>query len=466
MTMRKEGMFSCFLRIMSAALLLGLLALSLGWWSGLSRAADPQAAVLLEIKGAIGPAVSDYVIRGLKKAEQDKAGVVILRIDTPGGLDAAMRDIIKNILASSVPVVSYVAPNGARAASAGTYILYASHVAAMAPVSNLGSATPVRVGGLPGMPEAPAKPKEDDHPEKKSPPLDTMERKMVNDAVAYIKSLAERHGRNAQWAEQAVREAVNLTATEALKIGVIDVVAGSLADLLKQLDGRKVLMESGEVTTLSTENLIIEHLEPDWRSQLLAVITDPNIAYILMLLGIYGLMFELSNPGYILPGVVGGICLLLALYSFQLLPINYAGLALMLLGIIFMIAEAFAPSFGALGIGGVIAFVFGSVILMNDEGLRISLPLIGGTAFVSTAFFLWVIGGLYAISRKKVVTGVEAMIGSVGEAMADFEGEGRVWIQGESWRVVSPLAIKKGQKVQVVEKDGLLLKVELKEDVK
>jgi len=466
--MQKEGMFSCFLRIMAVGFLLGVLGLSSGWWSGLSRAADPQAAVLLDIKGTIGPAVSDYVIRGLQKAEEDKAEIVILQIDTPGGLDASMRDIIRNILASLVPVVSYVAPNGSRAASAGTYILYASHVAAMAPVTNLGSATPVRVGGLPGMPDAPAQPKEDDHPQEKSPPsdtMDTMERKMVNDAVAYIKSLAERHGRNAQWAEQAVREAVNLTAKEALKIGVIDVVADSLADLLQQLDGREVLMESGKMT-LSTGNLIIEHLEPDWRSRLLAVITDPNIAYILMLLGIYGLMFELSNPGYILPGVVGGICLLLALYSFQVLPINYAGLGLMLLGIIFMIAEAFVPSFGALGIGGVIAFVTGSIILMNDEGLRISLPLIGGTAFVSTGFFLWVMGGLFALSRKKVVTGVEAMIGSVGEAMVDFEGEGRVWIQGESWRAVSPVAIKKGQKVQVIEKDGLLLKVELKEDVK
>ena len=262
-----------------------------------------------------------------------------------------------------------------------------------------------------------------------------------------------------------MREAVNLTAKEALNIGVIDVVAGNLTDLLQQLDGREVLMESGKMT-LSTGNLVIEHLEPDWRSRLLAIITDPNIAYIFMLLGFYGLIFELSNPGYILPGVVGGICLLIALYSFQLLPINYAGLALMILGIMFMIAEAFVPSFGALGIGGVIVFIFGSVILMNDEGLRISLPLIGGTALVSTGFFLWVMGGLYAISRKKVVTGTEAMIGSVGEVMADFEGEGRVWIHGESWRAVSPKAVKKGQKVQVIEKDGLLLKVELKEDMK
>ena len=465
MVMQKEGIFSYSLRIVAAGILLWLAVLGLGWWSGLSRAADSQTAVLLDIKGAIGPAVSDYVIRGLKKAEQDKVGVVILRIDTPGGLDASMRDIIRNILASSVPVVSYVAPDGARAASAGTYILYASHVAAMAPVTNLGAATPVRVGGLPGMPDAPADPKENDPLEKKSPPTDTMERKMVNDAVAYIKSLADRHGRNAQWAEQAVREAVSLTAKEALEIGVIDVVAGNLADLLQQLDGKEVLMESGKMT-LSTENLVIEHLEPDWRSRLLAIITDPNIAYIFMLLGFYGLIFELSNPGYILPGVVGGICLLIALYSFQLLPINYAGLALMTLGMIFMIAEAFVPSFGALGIGGVIAFVFGSVILMNDEGLRISLPLIGGTALVSISFFLWVMGGLYAISRKKVVTGAEEMIGSTGEAMADFEGEGRVWIHSESWRAVSPKAVKKGQRVQVVEKNGLLLKVELKEDVK
>ncbi len=443
----------------TGVVLLWMLVLCLGWWLGISRAADSQAAVLLNIKGAIGPAVSDYVIRGQQQAEAEQAGIVILQIDTPGGLDAAMRDIIRNILSSSVPVISYVAPDGARAASAGTYILYASHVAAMAPATNLGAATPVQIGGLPGMPDGPADPKEDDQAEKKSPPGDTMKRKMINDAVAYIKSLAGRHGRNAEWAEQAVRESVSLTANEALEIGVIDVVAESLDDLLQQIDGREVALASGKMT-LATGNLVIERFEPDWRTKLLAVITDPNIAYILMLLGIYGLIFEMANPGYILPGVVGAICLLLALYSFQVLPINYAGLALMILGIIFIIAEAFVPSFGALGFGGVIAFVFGSVILMNDEGLRISLPLIGGTALVSVGFSLWVMGSLYAISRKKVVTGMEELIGSTGEAMEDFQGEGRVWIHGESWRAVSPAAVKKGQKVQVIAKDGLLLKVD------
>ena len=453
---------------LSKRLLFLLLVVPIAIFAGtgpfLSHASGPGTAVLLNIKGSIGPAVSDYVQRGIKKAEEEHAALIILQMDTPGGFDHSMRDIIKSILASPVPAVSYVAPGGSRAASAGTYILYASHVAAMAPTTNLGAATPVQVGGLPGKPE-----KEPDAPEKeggqeekkeKPVPADTLERKMVNDAVAYIKALANRHGRNAQWAEQAVREAVSLTAEEALAINVIDLVAAGHADLLLQLDGREVIMETGRLT-LAAKGLVIEPFEPDWRTKILTVITDPNVAYILMLLGIYGLIYELANPGFILPGIVGTICLLLALYTFQILPINYAGLALIVLGISFLIAETFVPSFGALGIGGVIAFVVGSIILMDEEGMRISLLLIGSTALVSAGFFLWVMSRLFAMRKKKVVTGAEEMIGITGEAMDDFTEQGRIWVHGESWQAQSTAPVKKGQKIEVIAKDGLLLKVKI-----
>jgi membrane-bound serine protease (ClpP class) len=425
-----------------------------------SHANGTGTVILLNIKGPIGPAVSDYVKRGINKAEEDHAAIVILQMDTPGGFDHSMRDIIKNILSSSIPVVSYVAPGGSRAASAGTYILYASHISAMAPTTNLGAATPIQIGGLPGMPEEPSSPGEKEKDKEKPQTPDTLERKMVNDAVAYIKALAGRYGRNQEWAEQAVREAVSLTAAEALELGVIDLVAASRADLLHQLDGRKVVMETGWIT-LATKELVIELFEPDWRTKILTVITDPNIAYILMLLGIYGLIYELANPGFILPGIVGTICLLLALYTFQILPINYAGLALIVLGVTFMIAEAFVPSFGALGIGGVIAFVVGSVILMDEEGMRISLPLIGSTALVSAGFFLWVMSRLYTMSRKKVITGAEEMIGIIGEAMEDFTDQGRVWVRGESWQAQSSAPVKKGQKIRVTAKDGLLLIIKI-----
>jgi membrane-bound serine protease (ClpP class) len=328
----------------------------------------------------------------------------------------------------------------------------------MAPTTNLGAATPIQVGGLPGMPEKPSIPQEKEEDKEKPLPADTLERKMVNDAVAYIKALAGRHGRNAEWAEQAVREAVSLTSAEALEINVIDLVAASHADLVHQLDGREVVMETGRVA-LATKELTIERFDPDWRTKILTVITDPNIAYILMLLGIYGLIYELANPGFILPGIVGTICLLLALYTFQILPINYAGLALIVLGITFLVAEAFVPSFGALGIGGLIAFVVGSVILLDEEGMRISLFLIGSTAFVSAGFILWVMSRLFTMRRKKVITGAEEMIGITGEAMEDFTEQGRVWVHGESWQAKSSAPVKKGQKIQVTAKEGLLLKI-------
>ncbi len=442
---------------------------------------EQRTAVLLEISGAIGPATSDYVVRGMREARDRNAEIIVLRMDTPGGLDTAMREMIKEILSSPVPVATYVSPSGSRAASAGTYILYASHIAAMAPATNLGSATPVQIGGMPGVP--------DEQPEREERPRDgedkeeaangaeaadgeeekpaeprrgetPMERKVLEDAVAYIRGLAERHGRNADWAEQAVREAVNLTASEALENNVIDVVAESVDDLLTQIHGRTVKMEIGE-RTLNTENLQVVEIEPDWRSRLLSVITNPNIAYILMMVGIYGIIFELANPGNIFPGVVGVICLVLALYAFQVLPINYAGLALILVGIVLMIAEAFMPSFGVLGFGGIAAFVLGSIILMDEATLTISIPLIGGTALVSAAFFIWVLTRLVRIRRRKVVTGEEEMIGLEGTALEDFEGNrGRVWLHSESWAAEASVPVYKDDAVRVTGMKGLRLQVE------
>ena len=418
--------------------------------------AEDRSAVLLEMKGAVGPAISDYLQHGIAASEELGAEVVIIRIDTPGGLDSSMRDIIRAILASPVPVITYVSPDGARAASAGTYILYASHVAAMAPATNLGAATPVQVGGAPGQP---GKDKDKEGEEKKDMPADAMERKIINDAAAYIKALADRHGRNAEWAVKAVRESVSLSAGEALEIGVIDIVATDIEDLLAQADGRQVRMETGE-KTIATKNLAVIPMEPSWRVKLLSVITDPNVAYLLMLLGVLGLIYELSNPGFLLPGVTGAIALLLALYAFQVLPVNYSGVALMLLGIVLMVGEAFMPSFGTLGIGGIVSFSIGSIILMDDEEFRVSPLLIAVTVVTFATLLFLIVGRFISFRRKQYTTGAEAMIGMTGEAVEDFVGEGRVWLLGESWSARCAGQVKKGEKVKVAAKDGLLLTVE------
>ena len=425
---------------------------------GAEQIAHPIHVVRLELDGAIGPASSDYVARSLDYAAETKASLIILRMDTPGGLDTAMREIIKGIIASPVPVAAYVAPGGARAASAGTYILYASHVAAMAPGTNLGAATPVNIPMPSGFNEEPSKAKgkpENDSPENTS----VMGRKMTNDASAYIRGLANLRGRNAEWAEKAVRESASLSAEEALALHVIDFLAADVDDLLKKADGRSVNV-LGQTVKLNLAGARIELVEPDWRNRLLAAIANPNIAYILMLLGIYGLILEFYHPGTVAPGTIGAICLLLALYAFQALSVNYAGLALILLGLGLMIAEAFAPSFGILGIGGITAFVFGSIILM-DTGItgpeEVSPAVIAVFAASSAVLCIVVTRLLLRVRNKPAVAGREQLIGSIGTAMEDFAVEGRVWVHSEAWTAHAEQPVHHGQKVKVTAIEGLTL---------
>lgn len=419
-----------------------------------------STALWLDIDGAIGPASHDYIKRSLATAAAQNAQVVIIRLNTPGGLDVSMREIIQEIIASPVPVVSYVAPSGARAASAGTYILYASHIAAMAPATNLGAATPIKIGGFPSIPE-PSDKKPENGQREQSDMQDPMQRKIVNDAVAYIRGLAQMRGRNAEWAEKAVREAVSLTANEALAEGVIDLTALDIPDLLAKIDGRTIDMQGQEIT-LSTQNIAIQELEQDWRTRLLAIITDPNIAYILMLIGIYGLILEFANPGTIVAGVVGAVCLLLALFAFQVLPVNYAGLALIFLGIIFMLAEMFMPSFGALGIGGMIAFVMGSIMLLDMDmpGYGVSIPLIATFALITAGFFLFVVGMAIKGRHRPIVSGREELVNEIGEVIDDFDKEGWIRVHGELWQAQTNVPLHRGQKVRVVAINGLTLLVE------
>jgi membrane-bound serine protease (ClpP class) len=410
-------------------------------------------ALTISIDGAIGPATAGYVKDALAKAAERRAEIVVLQLNTPGGLTSSMREIIADVLASPVPVVGYVGPSGAHAASAGTYILYATHIAAMAPGTNLGAATPVQIGSpVPGLPNtSPDKDgKEGKDSDGQGKPKDTMTAKVTNDAVAFIRSLAELRGRNADWAEKAVRDASSLSASGALQEHVIDLVARDPADLLRQIDGRTIEAANGEKRQLATKDLIVEAIDPGWVSRFLAIITDPNVALILMLVGVYGLIFEFMSPGAVAPGVVGTICLLVSLYALNLLPINFAGLGLMLVGIVLLTVEAFNPTV-VLGVGGIVSFVLGAIMLFKVEapGFRLSRPLI----FIASAIFitlvLVVLGSLRRARLAPARLGSQAMRGSSAQVLDWSEKEGHVFAQGERWQARGSEALTPGETVEV-----------------
>lgn len=464
-------------------LLLAALCLFLAVAAAQTPASGP--VIVLRVEGVIGPAASDFVLRGLAKAQQRGARLLVLEMDTPGGLDESMRRIIKAILASPVPVATFVAPEGARAASAGTYILYASHIAAMAPATNLGAATPVAIGGAPEQPapdrsrdERAADDKDKDDAASKDgakdgkagdrklaarpapASRDSMREKAVNDAAAYIRGLAQLRGRNAEFAEQAVLQATSMSSEEAAKGGVIDVLAHSVPDLVQKIDGRVVAVPGGKMT-LALAGATIETIEPDWRNRVLGVLSNPTLAMVLMMIGIYGLFVEFTSPGFGVPGVAGAIALLLALYALQLLPVNWAGVALLALGAALMISEVFLPSFGALGVGGIIAFIVGGLMMfdVDEPGIDVGWPFVVGLALTS-ALAIAAFGAFALKARgRPVVSGREDMIGAAGIVETMQDGAGWAQVHGERWRIVSPGPLQPGDRVRVTEIRGLTLVV-------
>lgn len=430
---------------------------------------------VVDLDGAVGPASVDLILRSIDDAADAGARALVIRMDTPGGLDKSMRDLVKGILAARIPVITYVSPDGARAASAGTYIAYASHIAAMAPASNIGSSTPVSIapGPGPGSPGAPpAVPGDEESAESaddesaepggEAAPqsTDAMTRKVINDAVAYLQGLAELRGRNIEWAEETVRYGANLRASEALEKNVIDLVVPDLRTLLEEVDGASVTLNDRTVT-LEVADSGVRVVETDWQHDLLTIITDPTIAYGLLIFGIYGLILEFYNPGMVFPSVIGIVCLLLGAYGLQMLPINYAGLALILVGIGLMVAEVFTPTFGIMGAAGLVSFVIGSVILMDTEapGYQVPFLVIGAFAFATAALSMFTIGAAVQARRQRIKTGEEGMIGGPAEALEDFEESGHVFAFGERWKALADAPVHKGDKLKVTGVDGLTLKV-------
>lgn len=450
--MMRQRLASLLLAISACAALIGL-ALPV------APAAAAERAIVLEINGAIGPPIADYIARELNAARSSEVRFVILRMNTPGGLDTSMRQIISAILASPVPVATYVAPNGARAASAGTYIAYASPIAAMAPGTNIGAATPVQFGGSPLFPSD-QKSQKDQKDAKPGESADTETRKIVNDAIAYIRSLAALSGRNADWAADAVRSAASLPAAEALSLHVIDVIADDVPDLLHKIDGREVTI-AGKPARLATAGLEVQIRPPDWQTELLMLVTNPNVAFILMLIGVYGLIFEFFNPGAVAPGLIGAISLVVAFYALAFMPINYAGAALVLFGVALMIAEVHIGAFGALGVGGIAAFVIGAVMMFPAQvpGFSLSHGVVAVTALGSAALLLLALAAVLR-RRRPVVTGHEALIGAEGETVSWQDGEGRVRVKGEIWLARSDAALTAGSRVKIVGRDGLVLRVQ------
>lgn len=401
----------------------------------------------LSVHGGIGPATADYLVRGITNAQH--SDLILIRIDTPGGLEKSMRQIVQSILISNVSVIAYVAPAGARAASAGTYLLYASTLAAMAPGTHLGAASPVSLMGGMGN--------NDKNKEHKT----TMDKKVTNDAVAYIHTLAQLRKRDVVFAEKAVMDAATLTAPEALKARVINFIAQDRSDLLVQLNGMLVT-QNGHKIKLATTNAQVNIIEPNWRMRFLLVITDPTIAYLLLLLGIYGIFYELVNPGAIAPGVIGAVAILVALYALQLLPINYAGLGLIIVGIAFIVAEAFTPSFGVLGLGGTLAFIVGSILLIDteQESYQIAWSAIGTMAAVNVLIFVVVLGMVIKSKKKPMQHGSNVLIGAEGRALGAIKLQGQAVIHGEIWSVYAKQPISAGKPIKVVAAEGLRLEVE------
>jgi membrane-bound serine protease (ClpP class) len=443
-----------------------LILLVLAWTSGAQAAGT---AIQIDLEGALGVATAEFIIDGIETAQAQDANLIIIRMDTPGGLVERMRDFVLAFFGSDVPVVTYVSPGGARADSAGTYILLASHIAAMAPTTHLGAATPVSLTGedvspTENTPEEQIDDLDEDAEEAEAEPDapdSAMGRKVLNDSIAYIRGLAEAHGRNADWAEEAVRDAATLTASDALELNVIDLIAADQAELLQAIHGREVKVNN-EAFTIESEGLTVETLEPNWRLKILNTIASPEIAILLLMIGLYGLLFEGYNPGAIIPGVAGVICLLLAAYALQVLPVNYAGLALIIVGMILIIAEAFVPSFGALGLGGITAVIFGSIMMFDSgiPGFGISMTFVIGMALVAGFFLFWTVSYIVKLRRRGPVSGRESIVGGIATATESFSGDGHVWLESETWAARSLVPIKKDQKVRVRAMKGLVLEVE------